>query len=118
MSIETLEALTKELTKIDSMVAAKAITQDKADDWKAHLIAQFEQRESLADKPREQVDIAHLPGRMVGAVVQLMGAIARGSGATYEGLSKQEGYMNADGTFKRTRQKSPDEMLDDLNKRF
>lgn len=118
MSIETLEALTKELTKIDSMVAAKAITQDKADDWKSHLIAQFEQRESLADKPREQVDIAHLPGRLVGAGINLLGAIARGSGATYEGLSKQEGYMNPDGTFKKTRQKSPDEMMQELNQRY
>ena len=118
MSIETLEALTKELTKIDSMVAAKVITQDKADDWKAHLITQFEQRESLADKPRERTDIAHLPGRLVGAGIQLLGAIVRGSGATYEGLSKQEGYMNADGTFKKTRQKSPDEMLDELSHKF
>jgi hypothetical protein len=118
MNIETLEALTKELRTIDGMVNSKAITQEKADEWKAHLIQQFEQRESLADKPREQVDLAHLPGRLVGAGIQLLGAIARGSGATYEGLSKQEGYMNKDGTFKKTRQKSPDEMMQELNQRF
>jgi hypothetical protein len=118
MNTDSLNKLQEGLAGIEGMVTAGTITRRKADEWKDHLIAQFEQQESLADKPREQVDIAHLPGRLVGAGIQLLGAIARGSGATYEGLSKQEGYMNPDGTFKKTRPRSPDEMLGDLNQRF
>jgi hypothetical protein len=118
MSTESLKAFAEELRAVDDMAAAKEITAEKAEEWKLRMIRTFEQRESLADKPREKVDLAHLPGRLVGAGIQLLGAIARGSGATYEGLSKQEGYMNPDGTFKKTRRKSPDEMLDDLNQRY
>jgi hypothetical protein len=118
MSTESLQELTTELAAIDAMVASKAITLEKANEWKSHRIAIFELEEKLADPPREKVDLAHLPGRMVGAGIKLMGAIVRGSGATYEGLSKQEGYMNSDGTFKKTRARSPDEMMRDLDNRY
>ena len=115
MSTESLKSLTDELTAIDGMVAAKAISQEKADEWKSHLIKTFEQRENLADKPREQVDLKYLPGRMVGSIISVIGTIAQNSGSRIAQIEDEE-YQKS--KTNRKRPLSPDEMLDDVNSRF
>jgi hypothetical protein len=112
------EELKAKLAEIDDLVKSEIITEKRGKEWKERYIAEFERTGLPADdKPKsvmETSDLAHLPGRMVGFGLKLGAAILRGSGATYEGLSKQQGYLDKDGKPPKQRPKSPDEMLDDL----
>ena len=116
VSIMNTDELKAQLASVDTLVTDGIIDKKKGDAWKERIIAEFEGTAIPPEKPKpESTDLAHLPGRMVGGFVSLLGAIARGSGATYEGLSKREGYMNQDGSErKQTKRRSPDEMMDDL----
>ena len=120
MNTDALEDLKKQVEEIDSLVTSNVITKERADEWKKNILNKFEQSNTLVPPPKEQVDVAHLPGRLVGYGVDFLRAVARGSGATYEGLSKQEGYLPDERGQKRTqsRARSPDEMMDNLPARF
>ena len=112
MTFDT-EQLKKQLEQIESLVKANVISAERGDEWKKRIVQKFEDEQGL--KPAPTTDLEHLPGRIVGGFIEALGAIARGSGATYEGLSKREGYIKENGkNQKTTRGKSPEEMMDDL----
>jgi hypothetical protein len=114
MSVESLKSLTDELAAIDAMVPA-SITKEKAEEWKARIVRQFELAQNLSDKPREQVDLKYLPGRLVGGMIEVIGTIARNSGSRIAQIEEEEARKNkASGR----RPLSPDEMLEDVNNRF
>ena len=114
-----IEELKSKLTEIDAMAKDGTIQSDRAQLWKDRLIAEFEHTGIPAERSRELPNtLAYLPGRMVGGAIEILKSVARGSGATYEGLSKQEGYMNKDGTQNRKPGKSVVELYNDLEKRL
>ena len=119
LSEEDTDKLKKKLSAIDDLLKANLITHDRATDWKARVVDEFEQSDipAVIEKKLPN-DLSHLPGRMIGGAVNAMKAIARGSGATYEALSKQEGYDPQTGDrvqqSGKRRAKDPNEMLDNL----
>ena len=119
LSEEDTDKLKKKLSAIDDLLKANLITRDRATDWKARVVDEFEQSDipAVIEKKLPN-DLSHLPGRMIGGAVNAMKAIARGSGATYEALSKQEGYDPQTGDrvqqSGKRRAKDPNEMLDNL----
>ena len=113
------EGLKKQIDDIDALVASGVITPEKGDTWKARVISEFEATEIPKERRKELPnDLAHLPGRMVGGFVDVMAAFTKGCGATYEGLSKQEGYLDKDGRQVKQKQKSVVDLYDDLPPMF
>lgn len=116
---EDTDTLKKKLAAIDDLLKANLITRDRATDWKARVVDEFEQSDipAVIEKKLPN-DLSHLPGRMIGGAVNAMKAIARGSGATYEALSKQEGYDPRSGDKiqqpGKRQAKNPNDLLDDL----
>ena len=109
MTFDT-EQLKKQLEQVDNLVKVGVISDERGNEWRETLIKKFEGLEGL--KHESPPDIGNLPGKLVGAIIQALGAIARGSGATYEGLSKREGYLKGDRQEKK--QKSPEELMNDI----
>lgn len=109
------EKLKNDLKEVQSLVDAGVISSEDGLLWKERLVSEFKATNIPAERNRELPnDLAHLPGRLVGGFIEALGAIARGSGATYEGLSKQEGYMDKNGKPIRQNQKSVVELYNDL----
>ena len=124
-----IDKLKYKLESIDDLVKSNTITQKRADEWKSRVLDQFEQQTIPAPIEKKLPnDVSHLPGRIIMGGVDALKAIARGSGATYEGLSRHEGYDPKTGDrvqlasargrsqqqVPQKRSKSPQEIMDDL----
>lgn len=99
--------LLRKLHEADSLHSANIITKAQADAWKARYVKAYES-ENVPEKQMPN-DISHLPGRMIAGLVDVGKAIARGSGATYEHLERQETERNA-----RNRGKSVVDLYNDI----
>jgi hypothetical protein len=111
--------LTKELNTVDELVTKHLITRERGEEWKQRILDKFETSAiPAAVEKKLPNDMSHLPGRIIGGLIGGMKAIARGSGATYEALSKQEGYDPRSGDKirdgKKRRSNDPNDMLDNL----
>ena len=86
----TMDELKLKLTEIDELVQSSTITEERGQLWKARIIDEFE-RSAIPSAVEKKLpnDLSHLPGRIIAGAIDVMKAIAKGSGATYEGLSKQ-----------------------------
>jgi len=101
-----VEKLTAELKSVDTLVADGVISKEKGDEWKARIIAEFEGTEIPQEKKKEMPgDIAHLPGRMIGGAIKILGNI---NGARCAGVDE---YGDAP---RKKRSASPQEMMDNL----
>jgi len=70
------QALVDELKSVDTLVADGVIDQLRGAEWKARIIAKFEGETIPEIKQKEMPgDIAHLPGRLVGGIIQALGNI-------------------------------------------
>jgi hypothetical protein len=129
MSEETVQ-LKQRLADIDGLVKDNTISEERGAAWKERVIAEFEATkipgaptQSSTEESKdimETTDLGHLPGRMIGKSIPLLKGFLQGCGATYKGLSEQEGYdITLPGQEKkdaspRNRPKSPQEIYDDL----
>lgn len=89
------EELLTRLKAVDKLVDSNVFTKERGAIWKNRIIDEFEA--TIIPKEIEKKlpnDISHLPGRMIAGGLEVAKAIARGSGATYEGLSRREGYLD------------------------
>jgi hypothetical protein len=70
------EPLVAELKSVDTLVADGIITPEKGAEWKSRIIAKFE-GDVIPDINRKEIpgDIAHLPGRLVGGIIQALSNI-------------------------------------------
>jgi len=120
------EELKKKLKEIDDLVSSNIIDDEKAKAWKGRIIAEFERglpAPAAEEKPKtimDTTDVQHLPGRLIGHGLELGKAFVQGCGKTYEGLSKDYGYLEPDGQpgKKKKPPRNPDELLDDLPPQF
>ena len=95
ITMQDSEDLQKRLAAVDDLINKNIVTKERGDIWKARIIDEFE--ESIIPKQIEKKlpnDLSHLPGRIVAGGIDVMKAVAKGSGATYEGLSRREGYLD------------------------
>ena len=93
------ERLVRELKSVDTLVAEGTITQERGLVWKERLIAEFEGKEiPAAEQKGMPNDIAHLPGRLVGGVIGVLGNI---NGARCAGVAPEQ--IAANNTKKRTK---------------
>lgn len=95
ISMKDSEELLERLKAVDKLVDSKVFTKERGDIWKNRIIDEFEA--TVIPAPIEKKlpnDISHLPGRIVQGGIEVAKAVARGSGATYEGLSRREGYLD------------------------
>ena len=89
------EELLKRLAAVDELVKQNVFSKERGDVWKNRIIDEFEA--TVIPAPIEKKlpgDLSHLPGRIVQGGIEVAKAIAKGSGATYEGLSRREGYLD------------------------
>ena len=93
------ERLVKELKSVDTLVDEGTISKERGDVWKERLIAEFEGKEIPAVKQKEMPgDLAHLPGRLVGGVIGVLGNI---NGARCAGVAPEQ--IAANNTKKRSK---------------
>jgi len=82
--------LKKKLAEVDALVNSNTITEERGKVWKNRIVDEFEQSAIPAEVEKKMPsDLSHLPGRMIMGAIDVAKAVARGSGATYEQLSKQ-----------------------------
>ena len=129
---EEMEQLKQRLADIDGLVKDNTITEERGAAWKERVIAEYEATKipgaPVTEQPKDimkTTDLGHLPGRVIGKGIPLIKGFLRGCGATYKGLSEQEGYditlpgqerKNSDKP--KQRPKSPQELMDDLPEKF
>lgn len=85
--------LLAELKSVDDLVLTGVIDQIKGAEWKARIIAEFESKQIPETKRKEMPgDLAHLPGRMIGGVVGILGNInsARCAGVAPEQIESDK----------------------------
>ena len=129
MNKETEEFQSK-IQDVNDLVKAGIITEQMGSEWKARIIADFgatkipgfpTQQEGEPKDIMQTTDLGHLPGRIIGKSITVLKGFLQGCGATYKGLSEQEGYditlpgqKRKDEESPRKRSKSPQELMDDL----
>ena len=96
--------LQEQIDQINMLAEKGTITAERASEWKERIVAEYEAT-SLPKGPGKPVPVSELPGHLVGATIKIGKAFLKGAGATYEGLSKREGYLNEDGKENRNRKR-------------
>jgi hypothetical protein len=134
MTSET-EELQNKIQDINALVKSGIITDQMGQEWKDRIIADFGKTKipgaplaSGAEEPKDimqTTDLGHLPGRIIGKSIPVLKGFLAGCGATYKGLSEQEGYDTTlpgqgrkEGGKPKQRPKSPEEMYNDIPEQF
>ena len=66
------------LKEVDDLVNDKILSAEEAETWRANLIAEFKQaNQPQAPKKEMPKDLAHLPGRLVGKMVERLGNMGK-----------------------------------------
>ena len=85
-----ITALKAKIAEVDELVKSNTITEERGKVWKSRIVDEFEQSAIPTEVEKKMPgDLSHLPGRMIMGAIDVAKAVARGSGATYEQLSKQ-----------------------------
>lgn len=100
-----LQVLRRELKSIETLALDGIISKEKAERLKDNVISRFVGDYSPSEEPVVvQNDLAHLPGRLVGGIIDFCKSI---NGARCAGVDPSQQGTNA-------RARSPKEMMDDM----
>ena len=66
------------LKEVDDLVTDKILSAEEAETWRENLIAEFKQvNQPQAPKKEMPKDLAHLPGRLVGKMIEGLGNMGK-----------------------------------------
>ena len=98
--VTKMDELKSKLAEIDGLVKSGTITDKRGEVWKNRIIDEFELTVIPAEVEKKlPTGLSYLPGRIIAGSIDAMKAIAKGSGATYQGLSKQYDRGNERGSL-------------------
>lgn len=105
-----VEELKREIKSIDTLHKDGIIDEAKAKRWKQKVVDEFESVAIPKDKPKELPnDLAHFPGRLVGGMINALGAIAKNSGDRIAQIEEED---------KKKKTKNVMELYNDLERRI